>query len=154
MARISNPQKNFNFDVKITASPFFNPFTVQECTTPDSKIDQVEHGETNHVIKTAGQVKFSNAKLKGILDADGPIDWVWDWLISVQNVDTGGGDIPAVYKKTLYVEYYDVDGRTVLQTEIWTGAWPCDLAGKNLKRIGSENIMNELEISVDKVTKV
>ena len=151
MARIANPLKDFNFDIRVSV-PFFNSFTVQECNTPDQKIDQVEHGETNHLVKTGGQVKYSNAKFKGIIDAQGPIDWVWDWFRTVQNVQQGGGAIPQVYKKTLTVEHFDVDGFTVIKTELWEGVWPCNLQGKNLKRIGSANVMDEYELSVDKVT--
>lgn len=150
MARIANPLKDFNFDVRVSV-PYFNPFTVQECTTPDQTIDVVEHGETNHVIKTAGQIKYSNAQFKGIIDAQGPIDWVWEWFRQVQSITQGGGQLPQRYKKTLTVEYLDVDGISIVKTEVWEGAWPCNLKGKNFKRIGSENVMDEYEIAVDKV---
>ncbi len=152
MARIDNPRKNFNFDVRVSV-PFFNSFTVQECTTPDMDIDVVVHGEANHEIKTGGQVKYTNAKLKGIIDAANSLDWVWLWIRQVQDVMRGGGDLPQQYKKNLYIEYLDVDGQTVLETEIWEGAWPCKLNGKALKRIGSENIMNELEIAIDRIDR-
>jgi hypothetical protein len=154
MAIVKNPRKNFNFNVRVS-TPFFNAFEVQEVDSPDTEIDVVEHGETNHVIKTGGQIKYSTGKIRGIIDAKpGALDWVWRWIKDVQNVDIGGGLIPSFYKKTLTLEYLDVNGITVIETEIWEGAWPSKLNGKQLRRIGSENIMNDLELCVDKVIKV
>ena len=150
MAVISNPRKNFNYRVRVSA-PFYNPFEVQECETPSVDLDVVEHGESNHVIKTAGQIKYGNATLKGIISQGAVISWVQVWVRQIQDVLLGGGDIPDLYKKNLTIEYLAIDGRTVVETEIWMGAWPCKLNGKSLKSIGSENIMNELEICVDKV---
>lgn len=147
---ITNPRKNYNFKAIISAQ-YYNPFMVQELKTPDVDIDVVEHGQANSTIKTAGQIKYTNAQLKGIIPQEQGLDWVQVWIKDVQDILRGGGLVPNMYKKNLQVVYLGIDGKTVVETETWEGAWPCKLNGKDLKAIGSENIINDLELCVDKV---
>ena len=57
MAQVSNPRKEFNFTIQIAPAPI-NPFLAQKVEIPEITIDQTEHGDTNHDIKTAGRIKF------------------------------------------------------------------------------------------------
>ena len=59
MAQIKNPRKVFNFSFQIMPLPI-DPFLAQKVTIPEVSADVVEHGDTNHDIKTAGRVKYGN----------------------------------------------------------------------------------------------
>lgn len=147
MAIIDNPRKNFNFQISAAG---LNPFLCQEVKSPDRNIDVVEHGETNHVIKTAGQIKYSMATIKTLLDGSSRFNWVFEWIRQCQDVYTGGGQLPQIYKRILTVDQLDVDHLTILNTEIWEGCWPSKVNGVELNRIGSANIIEELEICIDR----
>lgn len=146
MANVPNPRKNFNFSISIAG---LNPFLAQEVDLPNHDVDVVEHGDTNYVVKTGGQAKFDNLKVKKISDATGPDNWVWDWQKQIQDVFAGGGDLPSNYKRTIIVEQFAPDGLTVINTWVYYGAWPNKINNSTFKRIGSENTMEEIEFCVD-----
>lgn len=151
MAQIANPKKAFNFGI-IAAG--LNPYSAQEVNVPDYELDVVEHGDTNHKIKTAGMMNFGNVtitKLRPMGQAD---NWIWTWIQLIQNVYTGGGALASVYKRDLDIVQYGYDNLTV--TDRWEieGAWPVRINNMALSRTTSENSMETVELSVDRSRKV
>lgn len=148
MANIPNPRKIFNFSVSI---PGLDPFLCQEFDVPDQDIDVVEHGDTNHLVPTGGLMKYSSAKMKKLSPATAPDNWIWDWMFQIQNVFTGGGDLPSNYTRTITVEQYSNDGVTVINTWVLLGAWPNKVNGSTFKRKDSENTMEDIEFKLEKM---
>lgn len=151
MAEIDDPKKVFNFGV---IAPGLNPYSVQECDLPDMDMDVVEHGESNHLIKTAGLIKFGDLtlnKLRPISKAD---NWVWTWIQGIQNIITGGGQLPIFYKRNLNVVQYSYDDITI--TDNWSirGCFVKKINGLKLSRVKSENSMENITLSVDTCYKI
>lgn len=146
MAQIANPHKKFQFSVFILG---MNPFLAQKVTTADREIEKVEHGEGNHVIKTAGMVKLGEVKIEKIMNGSFLDKLIWDWVALVQNEITGGGTIPEVYKKAIQIQKLATDGVTVIGTWNYIGAWPSKINGVELDRLSSDNTIESIEFSVD-----
>jgi len=152
-AYIENPRKNFNFSAIFSGLPL-NPFLIQEFDLPSFDIDVVAHGDTNHDIKTGGRIKFDAVKMKKLMVATGPDTWLYTWLILIQDVLTGGGQLPMIYKRSLTVFEYSNDNSTPINTWLLEGCWPNKLDAIQLRRLGSENTMESLELQVDKIFKL
>lgn len=147
MAKINNPRKAFQFQIYI---PGINPFLCQDVTTSDNELVQVEHGDTNYDVKTAGKVKLGNLMVKKICDST-PLDQaVWIWIKRIQNTLTGGGDLPSQYKATIRVDQYAPDGVTTLKSWFYEGCWPTKINGVELSRMKSENTIEDIQFSVDR----
>jgi len=146
MAQVSNPHKKFQFSIFIFG---MNPFLAQKVTMPERSVDQVEHGEGNHLIKTGGLLKLGNLMVDKIRNASFPDKLIWAWLATVQNEVTGGGAIPEVYKKAVQVQILSTDGVSVVETRTFVGVWPCKINGIELDRLSSDNTIESIEFSVD-----
>jgi len=146
MAQISNPHKKFQFSVFIFG---MNPFLCQKATLADREIDKVEHGEGNHLIKTAGMVKIGDLKIEKMMNGSAPDRLFWDWVALIQNEVTGGGTIPEIYKKAVQVQMLGTDGVTPIRTWNYLGVWPFKINGVELDRTSSDNTMETIEFSVD-----
>jgi phage tail-like protein len=152
MAKFANPRKGFNFSIEIIPDPI-NPFMFQDIKLPDTDVDQVEHGDTNHKIKTAGMVHYTNLTAEKLLPSDQGDTYMWGWIDTCQSAMLGGGAIPEIYKKTILVTEFAEDGSTPLNTWTYQGVWPCKVNGLDLSRIKSENSLEKIEFSVDELIK-
>lgn len=146
MAKINNPRKNFNFQISIAG---INPFLCQEVSLPDVDFDMVEHGDTNFDVKTAGRKKIGQMKLTKIFPSDQLDTEIRDWAGSIQDTNTGGGDLPSEYKRTIVVQQYANDGVTVVEQWEFDGVWPQKINGIQFNRRSSENTTQEIEFCVD-----
>lgn len=146
MAEIANPHKKFQFSIFLFG---MNPFLAQKVTLADRELDQVEHGEGNHLIKTAGLVKIGNMTVDKIFNASLPEKIIWAWINSIQNEFTGGGLIPEAYKKAVQVQLLSTNMRTPVKTWNYIGAWPCKINGIELDRVSSDNTIESIEFSID-----
>lgn len=153
MAQIENPRKEFNFSIQIAPAPI-NPFLAQKVDIPEISVDQTEHGDTNHDIKTGGRVKFGNVTISKIMTTSGADNYMFDWLYSVQDAIIGGGLTPTVYKRTVTITELAEDGTSILNTWILMGCWPTKINGMKLDRQSSDNTMETIELSVDKIEKL
>lgn len=151
MAKINNPKKQFNFNV---IAPGLNPYAVQVANIPDHEIEQVEHGDVNYTVKTPGRISFGNVILEKLRPLDYTDNWIWDWIDQTQNAFTGGGGIPDNIKRNITIVQLASDNITV--TDQWEieGAWPTRLNDMNLSRVTSDNSLEKIELSVDRVRKV
>ena len=151
MAEVSNPHKKFQFSIFLFG---MNPFLAQKVKTADRDIEQVEHGEGNHLVKTAGMIKLGNLTVDKILNASLPDKIIWTWIHSVQDEFTGGGLLPDIYKKAIQIQRLATNGQTVIGTWNYLGAWPCKINGVELDRVSSDNTIESIEFSVDKEAQV
>ena len=147
MAKVKNPRKNFLFSISFPKHPI-NSYLCQKVTLPDVEVEQVTHGDVNRYVKTAGRVTIGNLIIEKLLTTSGSDTWVWDWLMSCQDILLGGGNIPSVYWETMVVNELAEDGTSVLNTHILTEVWPCKIAGLELDRTSSENTIEKIEFSV------
>lgn len=151
MANFSNPRKNYNFGIFFSGASI-GSFLVQKVTLPDSEIEEITHGDTNHDIKTAGRVTYTKLVCEKLLpsnEADIALD---AWHDVCQSSIIGGGNPPDTYKFRITIEEYAENGTTVLNTWSYDGAWPSMISGQEFDRQGSDNSIEKVEFSVD--TKV
>lgn len=153
MAQISNPRKQFNFTIQIAPAPI-NPFLAQKVTIPELSVDVVEHGDVNHDIKTGGRSKTGTIKIEKISTTSGADNYFFDWLYSVQDPIIGGGLVPDQYKRVVTITELAEDGTSALNTWICLGCFPAKINDTNLDRQGSDNTVESLELSVDKIEKL
>ena len=146
MAQFSNPRKQFNFTI---STPGLNPFVAQEVTLPEVATDVVEHGDTNFDVKTGGRRKLGVLTIRKLMTATGPDNWLRDWILEVQNTQLGGGFLPDIYKRTITVDELSTDGVTIINSHTYYGCWPSKKDPIELKRLGSDNTMESLELQVD-----
>ena len=151
-AIIPNPRKTFNWSISFPTHPI-NAFLCQRVTLPEKEIEAVSHGDTNHDIKTAGRITFSNLIVEKLSTTSGSDTWFHNWLYSCQDPIIGGGLTPSAYKETMIVQELAEDGVTVLNTHILEGVFPVKGGGEELDRTSSDNIIEHLEFSVDTMDK-
>lgn len=148
MAHVQNPRKAFQFNIYIAG---IDPFCCQDVKLPDNAIDSVEHGDTNYKVKTGGMVEITDLNIKKILSSSALDRYVWDLQRRIQNTNTGGGELPSDYKFTIRVEQLAPNGITVLQTWLYEGCWPKKINGVDFSRMKSENTIEDIDFSVDRL---
>lgn len=153
MAKVSNPRKKFLWQITFVKHPL-NPYLFQNVTLPEISIDQTEHGDINYSVKTGGRVQVGNLTCQKLESTSGSDVWMWNWLMSVQDLLVGGGLTPDQYKESVKIDELAEDGRSVLNSWICTGVWPCRVNGQNLDRMSSDNTLEDLEFSVDQIEKI
>ena len=151
MAIIANPRKQFQFNIIV---PGLNPFLAQKVSAPDVEFDIVEHGDTNHLIKTAGLKKVGQITIEKIFSALEIDTFMANWQNLIGNFRTGGGAIPDVYKKDIVIQQLGPDRITVLGSWLCTGCWPQKRNGVEFDRKASENTTETIEFCVDQVIEV
>lgn len=150
MAQVTDPKKSFQFNIFAAG---LNPYAAQNVDIPDYDIDVVEHGDTDHDIKTAGRIKYGNVKIEKLRPIGTSDSWVWDWIQSIRNVTTGGGLLASQYKRNISIVQLSYDNITITDEWRCKGAWPSKVNGLSLSRTKSENSMETVELSVDQVVK-
>lgn len=153
MAKFANPRKKYNFSIQISPDPI-NPFLFQDVTLPDADIEEDTHGDTNHDIKTAGRVSYGKLVCEKLLPSNQGDAYMWSWFDTCQSSLLGGGAPPDAYKKIFTIVEMAEDGATVLNTWMAEGAWPSSLKGLELSRKESGNTIENIEFSIDKLSKV
>jgi phage tail-like protein len=153
MAQIENPRKEFNFSIQIAPAPI-NPFLAQDVTLGEISIAQTKHGDTNYDVKTAGRVDFGNLTIDKIMTTSGADNYMFDWGLQCADAMIGGGLPPSQYKRTVILTELAEDGTSVLNTWICEGAWPTKINGQKFSRGSSDNSMEKIELSVDRMEKL
>lgn len=153
MAKFANPRKKFNWSIQITPDPI-NPFLFQKVDMAESTINQDEHGDTNHNIKTAGRVEYSNLKAEKLMSASQGDNYMWAWFDTCQSSIIGGGALPSLYKKTIIITEMAENGVTVLNTWQAFGVWPCKITPTEYNRGDSGNSIETIEFSIDKLSRL
>lgn len=151
MGLVSNPRKVFNFRIEIEGIDQAEFQTVQ---LPENGVDVVEHGGSNYKIKTGGLTNVGTlilGKLRALPLGDTK---AWRWLNQIQNPDTGGGDLPSNYKRTIIIKEMNSFGTVAVNRWVYSGCFPSKISYNELSRTSSDNTIETLEISVDKVRQV
>jgi len=151
MAQIEDPKKAFQFGY---LAPGLNPYMVQKADIPDYDIEISEHGDTNYDVKTAGRIKFGNITLENLRAQSQDDNWVWRWIQSIVDPISGSIGNPLDYKRSHDIVQYDYDGLTVTDRWRLLGVFPIKINGQKLDRTKSENAMDSITLSVDRVVKV
>lgn len=152
-AKIKNPRKTFLFQIIFTKHPI-NAYLFQKATIPEVSIEEVEHGDVNRSVKTAGRVSVGTLTVSKLETTSGSDTWLWDWLMSVQDMLLGGGLTPSQYWETVQINELAEDGVSILNSWICEEVWPIRLNGQDLDRMSSDNTIEEIEFSVGTVEKL
>ena len=150
MAQIANPRKQFNFSIFFAG---MNPFLAQKVTIPEESVDVTEHGDTNFLVKTGGIKKIGKVIIEKISFATVGDNWVYNWMLEVQNTQLGGGLLPSLYYRNGTIEEYSTDGITVLNRWTIIEAWPSQRGAIDLSRTESGNTMERIELEVNEIVK-
>ena len=146
-AKVKNPRKKFLWQITFVKHPL-NPYLFQKVNLPEITIEQVEHGDVNRSVKTAGRVTVGNMSANKLETTSGSDTWLWDWLNSCQDMVLGEGLTPSEYWETALVDELAEDGVSILNSWICEEVWPCRVNGQELDRMSSENTIEDLEFSV------
>lgn len=152
-AKIKNPRKTFLFQIIFTKHPI-NAYLFQKATIPEVSVEEVEHGDVNRSVKTAGRVSVGTLTVSKLETTSGSDTWLWDWLMSVQDMLLGGGLTPPQYWETVQINELAEDGVSILNSWICEEVWPTRLNGQDLDRMSSDNTIEEIEFSVGTVEKL
>ena len=152
-AKIKNPRKTFLFQIIFTKHPI-NAYLFQKATIPEVSVEEVEHGDVNRSVKTAGRVSVGTLTVSKLETTSGSDTWLWDWLMSVQDMLLGGGLTPSQYWETEQINELAEDGVSILNSWICEEVWPTRLNGQDLDRMSSDNTIEEIEFSVGTVEKL
>lgn len=153
IAKVKNPRKKFLWSIQFIKHPV-EPYLFQSVDLPEISIEQVAHGDINSDIKTGGRISVGNLVARKLETTSGSDTWMWDWMMSVQDLILGGGLTPELYKETCLVSELAEDGVSVLNQWVCTGVWPQKVNGQNLDRMSSDNTLEEIEFSVDSCEKL
>lgn len=151
--KVSNPRKKFLWKMTFVKHPI-EPYLFQTATVPEVFIDQTEHGDINHPIKTGGRIHVGNLVVGKLLTTSGSDTWMWSWMMSVQDLLLGGGLTPNEYKETVKLDELAEDGVSILNSWLLEGVWPCRVNGMELDRMSSDNTIENIEFSVDGIDKI
>lgn len=153
MARIS-PRKLFNFSVYFPQLPY-EPFLVQKANMPDSEVEIAEHSEGNHDVKTGGRIKLGNITLENIMRTTVGFESMlfWNWKNSIADPHLNGGLEPSAYYQTMIVTEFGTDGKTVINKWVCEEVFPLKINGIAFDRKSSENTVENVELSVNTLTK-
>lgn len=152
-AKIKNPRKTFLFQIIFIEHPI-NAYLFQKVTIPEVSVEEVEHGDVNRSVKTAGRVSVGTLTVSKLETTSGSDTWLWDWLMSVQDMLLGGGLTPSQYWETVQINELAEDGVSILNSWICEEVWPTRLNGQDLDRMSSDNTIEEIEFSVGTVEKL
>lgn len=152
-AKVKNPRKKFLFSVIFITHPI-NPYLVQNVTLPEISIEEVAHGDINRDVKTGGRISVGTLTLQKLETTSGSDTWMWDWLMSVQDLFLGGGLVPSQYWETCTINELAEDGVSVLNSWVCTEVWPIRVNGQELDRMSSDNTLEEIEFSVGTIEKL
>ena len=152
-AKVKNPRKKFLWQITFVKHPL-NPYLFQEVSIPEIEIEQVSHGDINRDVKTGGRITVGNLVCRKLESTSGSDTWLWDWLMSVQDLILGGGLTPSEYWETVRVDELAEDGVSILNSWICEEVWPSKVNSQDLDRMSSDNTLEEIEFSVGTVNKL
>jgi hypothetical protein len=155
MAAIKNPRKKFQWGIQFPGQVDLPDFAVQKVSLPEQEIEEVEHGVGNTVEKSPGMIKTGKLTLSQIEPnfIDQVSNFFFNQLHAIQNPLTNSGAVDG-YDYTILVTEYSANGQTPLNTWTCLKCWISKINGKDLDRVSSDNMINELEFSVFAVTRV
>lgn len=123
-------------------------FEVQEVTTPDLTIEEVEHGEGNKKVRTPGMVTIGDLTLSRLKKSDTADYNVMQWFEQVQNARTGTGSTPDLYLRNVVLRQQDNAGNTIYTWE-FKECWIKQISGTTHSATTSDNVIEEVVMVVN-----
>ena len=123
-------------------------FEIQEVTTPDIVIEEVEHGEGNKKVRTPGMVTIGDLTLSRLKKSTTADYGVVQWFESVQNPRTGTGGTPDLYLKNVVLRQQDNAGNTI-ETWEFKECWVKQSSGTTHSSTASDNVIQEVVLVVN-----
>lgn len=152
-AQVKNPRKRFLWSLNFIKRPV-NPYLFQMINIPEVSIDEVAHGDINRNVKTAGRVMVGTMTAEKLETTAGSDTWFWNWLMSCQDLQLGGGLTPSQYWETVLVSELAEDGVSVINQWILDEVWAMKVNSQEENRMSSENTIESIEFSVGRVEKL
>lgn len=153
IAKVKNPRKKFLWQIIFMKHPV-NPYLFQNVTLPEITIEEVAHGDINRDVKTGGRISVGTLTCQKLETTSGSDTWFWDWLMSVQDLQLGGGLTPPEYWENVVVNELAEDGVSILNSWTLTEVFPIKVNGQELDRMSSDNTLEEIEFSVGTCEKL
>jgi phage tail-like protein len=144
MPLIGTPVKKFKYVLEIEGIPIAS---IQEITPPEVEIEASIHSEGSYDAKTPGRITTGDMTLSKVMDSLDVADrWAWFWLTQAQSYD--GLQISLGYKRNGRLILNDDNG---LPVRVWFigGAWVRKVSLGDLSSTTSDNVMEEVTLSVD-----
>ena len=151
MGRKVQPNKVHNWRIEIDG---LDTFECQTCNIPTKEIEVVEHGGGNLKQKTAGIVVVSELAFTKLKPLDGADSWAWDWLKDVQDTQTGKGNYPQFYEKSVVVKLLGPDNETTTYAWICDGVFITKIEYNEFSKVTSENVIETVTCSVDDINLI
>jgi phage tail-like protein len=151
MAQIANTRKVFQFVVEVAG---LNQFEVQTVELPEIEVEAVEHGDTNHSIKTAGRITTGDMTFEKVRPLPQTDKWAWEWLNTAQDPFTGGGSLPLNHKQIIIVKEMDTTQTTTINSWYLEGCWVKKVSQSKMDRMSSDNIIETIIFSVDRCKRL
>jgi len=142
MAGFANPIRAYRFRVEIAGK---DQWAIQEVEPPEVGLSVIAHGGGDRDIKTASKKTIGNATLKylkGLEDKE---------LFGTLWIEQCLKGLPSAYKRNIVVKELANDGITTINTQVWVGCFPVRKQRNTHNRLADENVIEELELSVDEV---
>ena len=152
-AKVKNPRKKFLWQIIFVNHPV-NAYLFQNVTLPEITVEEVAHGDINRDVKTGGRIQIGTMTANKLETTSGSDTWLWDWIMSVQDVRLGGGLTPPEYWEKVMVNELAEDGVSILNSWIMEEVWPTRINGQELDRMSSDNTLEDIEFSVGVVDKL
>lgn len=152
-AKVKNPRKKFLWQIIFVNHPV-NAYLFQNVTLPEITVEEVAHGDINRDVKTGGRIQIGTMTANKLETTSGSDTWLWDWIMSVQDVRLGGGLTPPEYWEKVMVNELAEDGVSILNSWIMEEVWPTRVNGQELDRMSSDNTLEDIEFSVGVVDKL
>lgn len=146
-----NPRKKFAWTLEFEG---FEPALAQRVQIPGLTIEVAEHGAANILIKTGGMVKVADMEVNKLMHANKNDRWAYDWMKQVSDHEQGSMGVPTQYKRNGYVIFWQPNLSSVLEKYQIIGAFPKELEPEELERTSSDNIMERIVFSVDRIIKL
>ena len=152
-AKVKNPRKKFLWQIIFVNHPV-NAYLFQNVTLPEVTVEEVAHGDINRDVKTGGRIQIGTMTANKLETTSGSDTWLWDWIMSVQDVRLGGGLTPPEYWEKVMVNELAEDGVSILNSWVMEEVWPTRVNGQELDRMSSDNTLEDIEFSVGVVDKL
>ncbi len=144
MSQLGDTKKSFRFAIDLNG---VQQMSVQKVSGLEAEIEPVAHGEGDSDVFTPGRTKFGKVTLERVQTVFGTDNSMWLWLQSARVIGSRA-------KKTFTVRQLSADGIT--SVAIWQilDAFPTKVSQGENVRTSSDNVMETVELSVDKIVRL
>lgn len=151
MASVENPIKVFKFQIEMDG---LLQMEAQTMTLPTMEIEATEHGDTNHSIKTPGRIIVGDLVMTKLKPVEGNNNVGLNWMLQCQDAMTGGGALPVDCKRTVIIRELDPSGVVAVNSYLCIGVFPKRIEWNDKDRSSSDNVIETVTYSVDRMRPI